>query len=736
MKKGLKIAFYITTIFIILILLLYLTYIILTQSAKLNDNKLINLDVKINYYDNTGSLFLEESNGKEVAEFNEIPKTTLGAFISIEDRRFYKHNGVDYKSLTRAFFNNIKSFMFKEGASTITQQLVKNTHLSSDKTIARKLKEIRLAKKLEKKYSKEQILEKYLNTIYFGDGCYGIKHATKHYFSKNPEELTINESAILASIIKAPSIYSPTKNLTKNLERKNVVLRKMHEEGYISKEELNENLIKNVELNLSVNNKYNYKSLVKEEVEKIIESNPYASKTLNVYTYCDAKLQEEFDKLLQSDDINAEKSIVLLDNYNNVIAYSSTVNNPKRQVGSTIKPLAVYAPALEMGTHYLCSMIEDKKININGYSPSNFNNKYYGYVSFKESLAKSLNSPAVQILNTIGVENSINYLSKLDFNLTKNDENLSLALGSTENGQNLTTLTSSYSCFRNGDYITPSIIEKIQTENGEIIYKNNKNTKSVFRNDTANLIKTALKDTVKNGTAKKLSFLPFELCSKTGTVGNEKGNTDAYNVSFNDNFTLGIWYGNKDGELMSNEILGGTYPTTLAKSIWEVLNTKSNLNEKITIENLNKFEIDKLTLENENVIILADDNAPPLLKQTELFGKHAPKQKSTIFSTPIPASYNYSVNNNIFSLSLCQTKYCFYEIYVEENGVKKLLYTSSKKEPIEYTYNLLENTEYSFSIVPCYKNKDNKIFKGNEIVITKIKTPSNKTDGDWWNDEI
>lgn len=736
MKKGLKITLYILAIFIILILLLCLTFLLLTKGAKLNEDKLINLDVKINYYDNTGTLFLEESNGKEVAEFNEIPKTTLGAFISIEDRRFYEHNGVDYKSLTRAFFNNIKSFSFKEGASTITQQLVKNTHLSSDKTIARKLKEIRLAKKLEKKYSKDQILEKYLNTIYFGDGCYGIKQASKHYFSKIPEELTINESAILASIIKAPSIYSPTKNLTKNLERKNVVLTKMHEEGFISKEQLDENLIKNVELNLCANNKYNYNSLIKEEVEKIIESNPYANKTLNVYTYCDAKLQEELDKLLNYDNINAEKSIVLLDNLNNIIAYSSTTNNPKRQVGSTIKPLAVYAPALEMGTHYLCSMIEDKKINVNGYSPSNFNDKYYGYVSFKESLAKSLNSTAVQILNTVGVENSINYLSKLGFNITKNDENLSLALGSTENGQNLTTLTASYSCFRNGEYISPSIIDKIQTENGEIIYKNSKKTKSVFRNDTANLMKIALKDTVINGTAKKLSFLPFELCSKTGTVGNDNGNTDAYNLSFNDNFTLGVWYGNKDGELMSNDILGGTYPTTLAKSVWEVLNTKSNLNEKITIENLNKLEIDKLTQENENVILLADDNAPPLLKQTEYFGKHAPKQKSTIFSSPTVENYNYSVNNNIFSLSLCQTKYCFYEIYAEENGVKKLIFTSDKNKPMEYSYNLLENTEYSFTIVPCYKSKDGKIFKGNEIVITKIKTPSYKTDGDWWNDEI
>ncbi len=736
MKKGLKITLFITTIFLILLLLLYLTYVILTQGAKLNDKKLINLDVKINYYDNTGTLFLEESNGKEVAEFAEIPKTTLGAFISIEDRRFYKHNGVDYKSLTRAFFNNIKSFSFKEGASTITQQLVKNTHLSSDKTIARKLKEIRLAKKLEKKYSKDQILEKYLNTIYFGDGCYGIKQASKHYFSKNPEELTINESAILASIIKAPRIYSPTKNSTKNLERKNVVLKKMHEEGYISKNELEENLNKKVELNLSINNTFGYKSIIKEELEKIIENNPYACKTLNVYTYCDTKIQEEIDSLIQTDTINANKSIVLLDDFNNIIAYSSTSNNSNRQVGSTIKPLAVYAPALDIGTHYLCSMIEDKKINFNGYSPSNYNDKYYGYVSFKESLAKSLNSTAVQILNTVGVENSINYLTKLGFNLTKNDENLSLALGSTENGQKLTTLVSAYSSFRNGEYTYPSVIKKIETDNGEIIYKNTKNAKSIFRKDTANLIKIALKDAVINGTAKKLSFLPFELCSKTGTVGNNNGNTDAYNVSFNDNFTLGVWYGNKEGELMSNEILGGTYPTTLAKSIWEVLNTKSNLNQKITIENLNEIEIDKLTLEKENVIMLADDNAPPIFKQTELFGKHVPKQKSTLFSTPVIENYKFTVNNNIFSLSLCQTKYCYIEIYVEENGVKKLLFTSNKNEPTEYSYVLSENTEYSFSIVPCYKNRDDEIFKGKEISITKIKTPSVKTDGDWWNDEI
>jgi membrane peptidoglycan carboxypeptidase len=157
----------------------------------------------------------------------------------------------------------------------------------------------------------------------------------------------------------------------------------------------------------------------------------------------------------------------------------------------------------------------------------------------------------------------------LGFNVNDQDKNLSLALGSTTIGQKLSTLTSAYSTFRNGTYKKESCLSEVLDSNNQTLYKNLENEKQIFRNDTANLMKIALKNVVNNGTAKKLKFLPFEVCSKTGTVGNEKGNTDAYNISFNDDYTIGVWYGNVEDSLMPNNVLGGTYPTEIANELWK-----------------------------------------------------------------------------------------------------------------------------------------------------------------------
>ncbi len=734
MKKFIKISAYILFAFFIISAMLYLIFISITSNVKINENKFTNSDVKIKYYDAEKNLYKDESNGNDTVSITDLKKHTVNAFVAIEDKRFYKHKGIDRKGLVRAVINNLKSFSFKEGASTITQQLVKNTQLTSDKTISRKLKEIKLAKKIEKIYTKEKILEKYLNTIYFGDGCYGIESASKHYFSKKASELTINESAILSSIIKAPSTYSPTKNIDKNLQRKNIVLDKMLEQGYLSPNEHAVNVNKKVELNVSKRDFYDYNSLFKQDINEIIEKKPY-NNNLSVYTYLDQNVQNIVKNLLNKDIVNANKSIIVLDKSNNVVAYASTCKEPLRQLGSTIKPLAVYAPALEHGNYYLCSVLDDKKIDINGYSPSNFNDKYYGIVSFCDSLSKSLNSCSVQILNQIGSEVGLNYLKMLGFNVNDQDKNLSLALGSTTNGQKLSTLTSAYSTFRNGAYKKESCLSEVLDSNNQTLYKNLKNEKQIFRNDTANLMKIALKNVVNNGTAKKLKFLPFEVCSKTGTVGNEKGNTDAYNISFNDDYTIGVWYGNIEDSLMPNNVLGGTYPTEIANELWKEIYNIKPLTRKITIENVKEIEIDKLIYKEENRIMLADDNAPQIYKQTEYFGINTPQEKSTKFSNPKIEMPEYSINNNVFSMFLCQTKLYFYDIYCVENDIKTLIANKKPKENFEIKYTLKANKEYYFIIAPYYEINGKKLY-GEEILTKKIKLPTDKTDGNWWTDDM
>lgn len=735
MKKSVKIILFIVLSLVILSVFTILLFNVLTINTKLDENKIINLDCKINYCDANGNLLTEQSNGVKITKINELPSHVKNAFIAVEDKRFYKHHGVDYKGLGRAFINNLKSFSFKEGASTITQQLIKNTHLSSDKTLTRKLKEIKLAKKLEKKYSKNEILEKYLNTIYFGDGCYGITNASIHYFNKLPQDLTINESAILASIIKAPSTYSPTKNEDKNSARKNLILTKMHQEGFITETELKENIMQPVKLNIDESFKYDYFYLVKNKIDNLLDKNPYFSGNINIYTSFDKQVQDIIDKAFYLDKNNCNKTIIILDKNNSVLGYSSTIGDVNRQIGSTIKPISVYAPAVENNLIYSCSKILDEKININGYSPSNYKNKYYGYVSVKESLAKSLNSCAVKLLNLLGTEKSIEYLKQLNFNVTSKDANLSLALGATENGQKLTTLASSYGVFRNGNNKSINYNLKLVDDKKQTIYQEKKDEIKVFSVETAQLIKDMLIETVKNGTAKKLNNLNFTVCAKTGTVGNENGNTDAYTISFNEDYTIAVWYGNKNNELLNNDILGGTVPAEISRFIWERLYEKKSFKKNINLNNLQELYIDKILYEKNNEVLLSDDNAPMLYKQKEKFTKNAPNKKSNYFTEPTPSTPNFSVISNTFCLSLYQTELYCYEIYREINGKTKCVYVTKNNEK-QFTEKLLPNTIYNYTIVPFYKNSKGEIFKGKEIVLKKIKSSLTKISDDWWQEDL
>ena len=252
MKKSIKLFLLIVSSIILIITCISLSITYQLKDVNLIEKKLINLEQKITYFDHTGQVFAEESGDTIITKSKNIPSYTKNAFIAIEDKRFYNHNGVDYHGVMRAVFNNVKSLSLKEGASTISQQLIKNTHLSHEKTFKRKLKELKLTKQLERKFSKEEILEKYLNTIYFGGNCYGITAAAMHYFDKTPENLNLNESATLAAIIKAPSLYSPITNYEKCFNRKKLVLKEMFNQNYISKTEYEE--IKDLPIEIKTEN--------------------------------------------------------------------------------------------------------------------------------------------------------------------------------------------------------------------------------------------------------------------------------------------------------------------------------------------------------------------------------------------------------------------------------------------------------------------------------------------------
>ena len=740
-KKALKITIAALAVPTVLVLIFLTYYLIVTAGVNLDKSKLVNLNSSIEIYDNDDNLLDEQSSGKSVIGAAEIPEYTLNAFVAIEDKRFYSHNGVDVKGFMRAMFNNIKSFSFKEGASTISQQLIKNTHLSGEKTIKRKLSEFKLAKQLESEYSKKEILEMYVNTIYFGDGCYGITEAANNYFGVSPSELTVNQSAALAGMIKAPAIYSPRISPENCNERKNIVLNEMYKQNYISETEYTVN--KNADIVTVTKQDKNdspYFQLVKEELKNLPEISEFLHNKLKIYTYFDENLQNALETAILGTETETDKKAMILNKYNKIQAFYSDCGDFPRGLGSTIKPIAVYAPAVDMGIIDSCTPLNDERINYDGYAPSNYKDVYYGYVSAKFALAKSLNSCAVKILNDCGVENCLNYVKKTDIPIESTDKALCLALGATEKGASLAQISGAYGSFINkGVYLAPKTIKKICTEDGKTVYTDNARKQRIYSEETAFIINDMLKDSVKIGTAKTLSALKIPLSAKTGTVGTENGNTDAYSISYNGDYVLSCWLGNTDGSLMGNEISGGTIPTQISLNIWDNILQINGYKPSDTFnsDKVVKVAIDKLSYEENHTVETADDNFPERFVLTEYFKKdRIPKTVSSRFAYPKVENGKISVNNYQIFIKLCLPNYCEFKLFKEFDGLKFQIYDSYGKSD-KTTFSdkfVMPDKKYRYSAIPYVKGKQG-IKYGEEFFFEEIKTPPlDFTDDEFWKD--
>ena len=348
---------------------------------------------------------------------------------------------------------------------------------------------------------------------------------------------------------------------------------------------------------------------------------------------------------------------------------------------------------------------------------------------------QSSNVVAVKLLNTLGVNKSLEYITKTDFPLDESDNSLALALGSTKHGATLREIASLYNIFQNNGYFNKStFIKEIKDENS-IIYKKEDKLKKIFNSSTTSIINDMLNKTTKSGTAKKFSSLNFDLYSKTGTVGNKKGNTDAYSISYNSDYVIGVWEGNNDGEYLDTNIVGGGKPTSTAYNLWkEIYNEKIPPKSIPLSDDVVELEIDKLSYEQENKILLAETIAPKSQKIKGLFKKNnTPNLKSNRFSLPKIDNAKISVNQNGIFIQLCVKEYYGIVVYKDDfkRKIKVFDYQISPTEILDKDY--IENTEYQYSIVPYFIN-GKEIYYGKEYYLDKIKTPSKKFDDDWWLD--
>lgn len=509
---------------------------------------------------------------RKTISLDQVPERVQNAFLAVEDARFWSHQGIDIKRIGGALVENVKEGFGAEGGSTITQQLVKLSYLSSEKTVERKIQEMYLALKLERKYSKKEILELYLNKVYFGEGTYGIATASEVFFSKSVEELTISEAALLAGLPQRPSAYNPIEYPELAEKRRDTVLSLMEKHGFISAKEKQEAQLTSVKDLLKKQKKQTkYQSFIDHVIEELKEKGIHEkaiyTEGLKIYTTLDPKAQEFTEKVLMTDehidypDEQFRASVALLDTETGEIRALGGRRNMeedeiergfnyatqlKRQPGSTAKPIMAYGPAIEKLNWTPNQMIKDEPIELNGKEFRNWNNKYHGNVTMKTALQWSYNIPAIKTMQAVGSDEVKDFAGKLGIEL--DEVYPAYAIGGFKDGVSPLQLAGAFAAFGNeGVYNQPHAVRKIVYLDGRERKLQPESVKAMSER-TAYLITDMLKAVVTQGTGQLANIPGLPLAGKTGT--NQlpdgiygSGAADAWFVGYTTRYTASVWIG-------------------------------------------------------------------------------------------------------------------------------------------------------------------------------------------------
>lgn len=688
----------------------------ISRSETFDQNKLINANMKIEVYGDDGNLLSDKSLfNSQYISLSKIPKETVDAFISIEDKTFYSHNGINPKRIVKAILNNISKGKASQGASTISQQLIKNTHLSSEKTYSRKIKEISLALEMEKELSKDEILENYLNVIYYGNNIYGIENASQFYFSKSASELTLEESATLAALIKSPGLFDPIQQKERCLKRRNLVLSEMEKDGKISQEVAQKS--RETDLVLKINetfdrgqNTYSQGAIMEAEEILKMPAKQIAIGKYKIHTFFSKEKQDALKAAIDAEELGFDQAGISINNSTHGIEafYGKSAYNvlkTKRQPGSTIKPLLVYAPALNENIISPATKILDEEININGYKPQNFEKTFRGHLSTREALSLSSNIPAVKILSYVGIPKAKRYATRLGIEFDENDNGYALALGGMTYGTNIKTLAAAYTTFaNNGKFYGAKFIKKIEDENGKTIYEAKFVPDEVFREDSNYLMVSMMETSATKGTSKRLASLPFQIAGKSGTVGVGATNSDAFSVALTTKDTVATWVGDLTGNNIGY-LTGGKAPTDMIKNYFKAIYKTETPKDFRVPSSITEVEIDALEYENNNIVQTANDFTPSRYKLTEVFSRfNLPKEKSTNFLKVEPAILNGKIVNGNYVFKFDAQSHITYELYRIENNENKLVKTFGGQNG-KVTYTLPQSDKESkFFLVSKIKN--------------------------------
>ena len=631
---------------------------------------------------------LKGSQDRTLISLSALPEHVKNAFIAAEDLRFYQHPGFDAVRILGALAANVRSRSFSEGASTITQQLIKLTHLSPDKTIARKLEEVYLAVQLEAACSKDEILEMYLNYVYFGRGAYGVEAAARTYFGIGAAELTPAQAAALAAIVKAPSAYAPHMHPENNAARRGYILAVMLDNGLITQADYEAAAGEALEV-LPVRKAENtygwYTDAVIEEAGRIlgISGDALLGGGYRIYTAFDPEYQQIADAqyaetknfaAAASDGVRPQSAMACLDASSGAVlcvvggreyAVQRGLNRAtqlQRQPGSALKPLAVYAPAIESHGATPATVLNDTPTTFaGGYAPRNSGNSYHGFVTVREALKWSMNVAAVEMLSRIGVRAGREYLQRVGIPLTEDDWGLSLALGSLTYGVSPVQLAAAYAAFGNGGtYYAPYFIRSIEDAQGSVIYAHTRQGTRVLSRETAYLMNSLLQSVTASGTGAKLSGAGTPVAGKTGTVNMAGGgNRDIWMAAYNREISTAFWMGFDRPDAahkLAGWVSGGDYTAALARDFFKAAYQNKEKPAFDTPEGIVWQTVDRASVEWLGEAMLATKLTPKSYQYSEVFAaSNKLTKQSTAWKAPSGPSAFYLTHNEKGNPVLCIT---------------------------------------------------------------------------------
>jgi len=608
-------------------------------------------------------------NGNEIAnvhaaenrvpvKLNQVPKDLQNAFIAVEDARFYEHSGIDPRGILRALWANITDRGVAEGGSTITQQLAKNAYLTQDRTLKRKVQEMFLALQLERQFTKQEILELYLNQIYFGQGAYGVQAAAQTYFGKNVSELTLNECAMLAGIPKSPNYYSPFNNLTAAQERKATVLDQMEKYNYIDASTARK--LKNEKLDLVKPKKTAATTTASYFIDYITQllidkygADAVYKDGLKIYTTLDMDMQKAAETAMEKlptfkTDSNGIKqpqgALVAIDPHTGQIRAMvggrgtdqfNRATMAERQPGSAFKPF-VFIAALE-SKFTPSTIIEDSPITIGDWTPQNYERTFSGKVTLRQVAERSLNVPTVKVAQKLGIDKPIYYAQEMGISTfvlegPQNDRNLATALGGLTKGVTPLELTSAYGTFANkGVHVTPVAILKVLDRNGKVLEQAEVKQRSVVSETSAAELTDMLEGVVTHGTGAGAN-IGRPAAGKTGTTSDCR---DAWFVGYTPDLVAGVWIGCDDNEDLDG-MTGGNLPAT----IWRLFMGKALAGTPVKnfdgSRGIKGDTIDEITDENKKKDTDKNKKSPNNKAQQIDAGKRSEEHPGSENKQPLP----------------------------------------------------------------------------------------------------